>query len=203
MQEWAVELAEILFESGAVAFGEFTLTSGIRSPIYVDLRRLPSYPTHFRRVIAMLGELADSIRESYDCIVGVATAGIVWGAVLAYVKSKPFAYVRGKRKEHGLGRLVEGGVEGCRALLVDDVATTGSSLASAAKAVIEEGGRPVAALVILDREQGARENLAPMGVKLYAVATLREVLTAAAEKGLVEREVVSKVLSSLYGGEAR
>jgi orotate phosphoribosyltransferase len=203
MQDFAGEIAKILFKTNAIRFGEFTLTSGIKSPIYVDLRRIPSYPSYFKRIVGMMDEAAKRISEKYDCIVGVATAGIVWGSVLAYIQGKPFAYARGKRKEHGMARLVEGIVEGYKVLLVDDVATTGSSLAAAARAVIDSGGVPVAAMVIVDREQGAREALSSLGIELYRLATLREILEAAARQGLIDRDTVNKVLSSLYSEEAR
>ncbi len=199
MRGEAVELAEILFKTRAIAFGEFTLTSGIKSPVYVDLRRLPSYPREFRRVVSMLSSILEEFKDRVNCIVGVATAGIVWGSVLAYLHSRPFAYFRGKRKEHGTGRLVEGEVASCNAVIVDDVATTGSSLAAAVEAVRSEKGNPIAALVIVDREQGAREKLRELGVELRAVATLREVLRAAARMGLASAEDVNRVLTLLYG----
>ena len=200
MREEVVELARILFSIGAIKFGEFTLTSGAKSPVYVDLRLLPSHPREFQAVIRMLDEkLRKALGAGANCIVGVATAGIVWASVLAYLEGLPLAYVRKERKEHGTRRLVEGRVEGCKAVIVDDVATTGSSLASAVEAVRGSGGETIAALVIVDREQGASERLAGLGVTLYRVATLREILEAAAKLGLADADTVSRVLSQLYG----
>lgn len=192
-------LARLLVETGALQLGEFTLTSGLKSLVYIDLRRLPSYPTAFRAVLTLLH--AATLEAEYDTVVGVATAGIAWATGLALYTGKPMAYVRSGRKQHGLGRRVEGLVEGRRALVVDDVATTGGSLAAAVEALRAAGAEPVYALVIVDREQGARERLAEAGVELLRVATLRGVLRAAVEEGLVPREDAQRVIDQLYGGE--
>ena len=202
MQENIEKLAKILFELGAIRFGEFKLSSGLTSPVYIDLRLIPSYPDAFRSLVSMLRTAfkAASKEHGANCVVGVATAGIVWASVIAYLESLPLAYVRGEKKGHGTGKIVEGRVEGCRAIIVDDVATTGGSIASAVESVRKAGGAVVAALVIVDREQGARERLRELGVELYSVATLREVLEAAARLRLVDRDIVNKVLTRLYSG---
>lgn len=192
-------LARLLVKTGALQLGEFTLTSGLQSPIYIDLRRLPSYPDVFRTVLVLL--YTTSLEADHDVVVGVATAGIVWATGLALYSGKPMAYVRSGRKQHGLGRQVEGLVEEKRVLVVDDVATTGGSLAAAVEALRSAGAQPRYALVIVDREQGARERLQAMDVELLRVATLRGILRAAVEEGLVAREDAQRVIDQLYGGE--
>ncbi len=187
---------------GALRLGSFKLSSGTVSPVYLDARSLLQSPRAYRLVAAGLTELMYRMEDKYggfDAIVGVATGGVPWATMLAYVSGKPLGYARPRRKQHGLGRTVEGARTG-RVLLVDDVATTGGSLAAAAEAVREHGGRPVAAAVIVDREQGARELLAEHGVKLHSLTTLRSLLQAAAGMGLLDRREVERVISTLYGG---
>ncbi|BEP17389.1 orotate phosphoribosyltransferase [Pyrofollis japonicus] len=194
----ATVLAGLLIRIGAIKFGEFVLSSGARSPIYVDLRIVPSFPDVFRRVLAMLSGLVASEAGDAETIVGVATGGLPWATGVALSLGLPLAYVRSEKKGYGTGRRVEGVVRGC-SVIVDDVATTGSSLASAAEAVREAGGRPCYAVVVVDRGQGAGERLSGLGVRLLRLATLREVLEAAGEEGLVERETVLRVIRELYG----
>lgn len=183
-------LARVLVSSGALRIGEFVLSSGARSRVYVDLRSVPARPEGFRLVASMLAGAAASVAGDFDSVVGVATGGVPWASVVAFILGKPMGYVRPERKGHGTGRRVEGACSG-RVLLVDDVATTGGSLASAAEAVRAEGGEPRYALVVVDREMGAAERLASMGVTLLRLATLREVLEAAVEEGLLGGEALS------------
>ena len=102
-------------------------------------------------------------------------------AAVAYATSKPLLYVRKRPKAHGLGRVVEGAPgRGWRAVIVDDVATTGSSLLRAAEALAGEGVEAVAAVVVVDRGEGASEVLRGRGITLLSLTTSREVLEAGA-----------------------
>lgn len=169
-------LAKLLWEIEAVKFGEFRLTSGKISNVYVDLRKLPSHPEVFRYVVA---ELAEKVEETeFDLICGIAVGGLPLATAIAYVLHKPMIYVRKEKKEHGTGRLVEGDwAAGSTALLVDDVATTGGSLREAAEILISNGLRVEKALVVVDRLEGAREALAQLGIELMSLITLDELLS--------------------------
>ncbi len=179
--------------------GYFKLSSGGTSRVYVDLRGLPSRPEAFRPVAAMLaGAVAAAGLDRADVVVGVATGGVPWAAALAGILWKPLAYVRPERKAHGMGRSVEGSVEGRSVIVVDDVATTGSSLRRAIDALRDAGARVQAAVVVVDREQGASEGLA--GVSLLRLATLRDVIRAGARLGFISREEAEDILGGLGRG---
>ncbi|MCX8187503.1 MAG: orotate phosphoribosyltransferase [Nitrososphaeria archaeon] len=169
-------ITEMLWEIDAVRFGEFKLTSGKTSNVYVDLRKIPSYPKVFRYVVS---EVVKKIKEiDFDVICGVAVGGLPLAAAIAYELGKPMIYVRKERKEHGTEKLIEGDwEEGSRALLVDDVATTGGSLMAAAEALRGHGLRIEKALVVVDRLEGAREALASMDIELLSLITLRDLLS--------------------------
>jgi len=171
----AARLAGLLASRNAILKGDFLLASGRRSSVYVDARLLLGDPEAFREALDLLAGVAP--QGGYS-VLGVATAGIPWAAGLALRLGRPLGYVRVERKGHGRDRLVEGSPPSGPAVLVDDVATTGGSLAAAVEAARREGYEPIAALVLVDRGEGARERLSSLGVELRSVATLRGVLAA-------------------------
>lgn len=200
VQPEVATLAKILLETKALQFGEFVLSSGAKSSIYIDMRMVVSKPRHFRLILALLASRLAPLHEEIDCIVGVATAGISWATGLALYLDLPLAYVRPEPKKHGMGKQVEGCVRGLRLAVIDDVATTGSSLAKSIGVLRLEGGQPRYAIVIVDRVQGAQERLARLGVQLLSIAKLPEILDYLEENRLVDLELIRRAKAELYGG---
>lgn len=169
-------VAEILVEVGAFKVGEFRLSSGGVSRYYVDVRRVWGDPARAERLISLATAAVGILGLEFDVIAGVATGGIPLASLLAGRLGVPLAYVRAERKDHGLGRAVEGArVDGARVLIVDDVATTGGSIERAAATVRSSGGVVSDALVVVDRGEGARERLSSIGVRLWSLTTLKRV----------------------------
>jgi orotate phosphoribosyltransferase len=182
-----------LYKLGMIKIGEFTLSSGLKSPFYIDLRRLYNYPTLARRIAQeLLGKIPEDL---YDVIAGVETAGIPLATYMSCLSNKPLAYVRKERKEHGTKSAVEGDVKGRRVLVVDDVATTGSSLHKAILSIKEAGGIPVLAAVVVDREQGARELLKIHGVELVSLITATEMFRELYLKGYINVETYLDIVN--------
>ncbi len=175
---------ELIEARGLLVGGPFRLRSGRVSRIYVDARRLYSRPLGRRVAATLLASLAARHGIDADAVLGVATGGIGWGVLVAEHLGLPAGYVRPERKDHGTGRLVEAVDPPARVILVDDVATTGGALAEAAEAARGEGFRVTAALVLVDRCMGARERLEGLGVPLYRVYTIREIVEIAEELGV-------------------
>lgn len=180
-----VALARALFRIGALRFGKFTLASGRSSTYYLDLRVVPSDPEAFSLAISAYEATARAVGlGAFDVVAGVATAGVTVSAPLAYVLKKPMVYIRSEKKAHGLGKMVEGAVmPGWRALVVDDLVTSGGSVMAAVEALRKAGCVVKEAAVLVDRLEGGKANLAAAGVRLSAFADVRELVeTLFAEK---------------------
>ncbi len=139
----STQLAKYLLEISAVKLSPrnpFTWASGWKSPIYCDNRISLSYP-EIRTFIKE--QLAQTINDKYpeaEKIAGVATAGISHGALVADELNLPFAYVRSKPKEHGMGNMIEGKVDAHEKIVViEDLISTGKSSIAAIKALKEQG----------------------------------------------------------------
>jgi orotate phosphoribosyltransferase len=163
----------------------FTLASGQKSPFYVDCRALLAHPSA-RRLVGQLAHHALTGVE-IDCL-----GGLEIGAISIATTISDFAYaadpkrewrtfvVRKQAKDHGLGKLIEGAIHsGDRALIVDDVLTSGGSLLKAVAAARQAGLVVRHALVIVDRkEQEGRAHVEREGVKVISLLTIDD-LTAA------------------------
>ncbi len=190
------EFAESLHGLGALKFGDFELSSGKRSPYYVDMRAVPSSPVAFRRMVgALLGEIeALGGLGSFDSLASIPTGGLVFASAMAIESAKPLAYVRKSAKGHGTSRAVEGIVSpGDRVLVVDDVATTGGSVLHAVAALREIGAGVSGAIVLVDRLEGAGDALRNEGVELRSVATILELADALHSSGRIDDGVMGEI----------
>lgn len=148
------ELAACLLQSGAVRLRPlepFTWASGLKAPIYCDNRQLLGFPAHRDRVVESLAERARALRPTL--VAGAATAGIAWAALVADRLGLPMAYVRPEPKKHGMGRQVEGpGAGGHRAILIEDLISTGGSSLRCVDALRAEGAEVPAVLALFSYE---------------------------------------------------
>jgi len=171
-----------LFEAGCVKFGEFTLASGKTSPIYVDLRRVISFPEVFRRVVAAYVDVVNNL--PFDHIAAVPYAALPAAAAVALQLGRPMLYPRKEVKAHGTGQAIEGAFEpGQTAVAIEDVVTSGGSISTAIQTMQDAGLKVQDVVVLVDREQGGQAALAEKGLRLHAILTISQILdTLRAEK---------------------
>ncbi len=141
--ETAAKIAEFLLQIKAVKLSPsepFTWASGWRSPIYCDNRVSLSHPFARTFVKESLAALSKKHYPDADAIVGVATAGIAPGALVADLLGLPFGYVRPEPKKHGMGKRLEGDIAiGSKVVVLEDLVSTGKSSLASIEALREEG----------------------------------------------------------------
>ena len=195
------QVARMLLEISAVHFRTeppYELTSGLASPVYIDCRKLISYP----RIRAACMDHACSLLcdragfERFDAVAGGETAGIPFAALIAERLSLPMLYVRKKPKGFGRDARIEGDVrEGQRVVLVEDLTTDGGSKISFVSALREAGAECGHTIVVFyyDIFEQVPAKLAEQGVALHYLATWRDVLAEARAGSYFDEETLDQV----------
>jgi len=166
---------------GALALGDFTLASGKRSPYYVDIKKAITRPDVLRAIAKAMAPHA----VNADRIAGVELGAVPIAAAVSMETGRPYVIVRKERKEHGTSKDFEGElIAGERVVFVEDVVTTGGTLAKAIERLRANGVTVSEAIAVVDREEGGREALAAIGVTLSALLTAAELLAASKPKSL-------------------
>lgn len=194
-------VARMLLEIEAVHFRAeqpFTFTSGLASPVYIDCRKLISYP----RVRAAIMDFAASVIfrnvgfEQFDAIAGGETAGIPFAAWLSERMGLPMQYVRKKPKGFGRDAQIEGALsEGARVLLVEDLTTDGGSKLSFVDAIRETGASCgwTAVIFYYGIFPETEKTLGDHGVKLISLCTWWDVLAEAKQQKIFNETTLAEV----------
>lgn len=168
-------LAEGLLSMGCVQFGEFTLKSGLISPIYIDLRRLVAFPGWMTQVADAYLQMLEQLE--FDRIAGLPYAALPIATAISLQGNYPLIYPRKDVKDYGTSVAVEGIYHpGETVAVIDDLATTGGSKFEAIDKLTEAGLQVRDVVVLIDRESGAREALAAAGYRMHALFTLSQLL---------------------------
>ncbi len=197
----ASEMAKMLWEIKAVHFSAdkpYKLASGMMSPVYIDCRKLISYPRIRSAVMdfAAATVLREAGYEQFDCVAGGETAGIPFAAFLAERLGLPMIYVRKAPKGHGRNAQIEGHMpEGARVLVIEDLTTAGGSMFKFIDAIRAAGGivDHGMALFYYGIFADAEARFANGKVTLHHIATWRNVLAVARERQLFDTATLSSV----------
>ena len=168
----------------------FKLSSGATSPIYVDCRVLMAHPGP-RALVAQLA--FDALKDlPADCSGGLELGAISIATAIsdqAHRNRKDWRtfVVRKQAKDHGTGKLIEGAATtGDRAVVVDDVLTSGGSVIKAVQAARDAGLKVTHALVIVDRqEQDGRKKVEELGITLISLLTVKDLMIASGVRGTI------------------
>jgi orotate phosphoribosyltransferase len=149
--------------------GDFTLRSGKKSKYYLDKYLFETCPD----ILKALGEeFAKHITEDVTLIAGAELGAVALAAAAAMASGKNFCIIRNSKKAYGTGKLVEGVLkQGDTVLLVEDVATTGGQVLEAAKVITNAGANVKKIVCVIDRKQGAEENITKAGYKFESILT--------------------------------
>jgi orotate phosphoribosyltransferase len=197
-------LADELWKLGAVQFGDFSLgNTVVHSPVYVNLRLLISNPAALRRAAeVMQGEVQalQSMRNPrlapYDLVAGVPFGGLHLATAFSLLSGTPLIYLHPAKNDEG--SVIEGTCQtGQTALIIDDLITGGRSIQYTATRLEDEGLLVEDALVLIDRQQGGREQLQRDGINLVSILTLEAVLHYLGSSQKISKEWYHKSMEYL------
>lgn len=165
-------LIDALRESGAVRYGEFELAHGGTSDYYIDKYAFETDPASLTLIARAFAE-----RVGEATLAGVALGAVPLVAVTSVETGNPYVIVRKSAKEYGTGNRIEGSLRsGERVVVLEDVATTGTSALEAVEALRATGALVERVVVVVDREEGAGERLAEADIRLEALLRASELL---------------------------
>lgn len=189
-----------LHDIGAFILRDTKLKSGLVSPFYVDLRVTVSHPAILNKIARCLEQVTAEVPHQLLC--GVPYTALPFATAMSVHKGVPMVMRRKERKEHGTGKVIEGVFEkGMECLVVEDLVTSGGSVLETVESLREVGIVVKHAVVLLDREQGAKENLLANGIQLHAVTTVSSMLAALKESGRISDADMNKVLTFISAAQ--
>jgi len=192
-------VSKILLELKAITLNSkkpYRYASGILSPVYTDCRVLMAYPKKRRQIRDLYIDAITKSGVSFEVIAGTATAGIPHAAWIADRLNLPMVYVRGKAKDHGKENLMEGIIkEGQKAIVIEDLVSTGESVINSVLAVREAGGQVQYVFSIITYGMKlAEDNLKKNNLVLVSLTTFEDVVAMAQKLGMINKEEISTAL---------
>lgn len=196
------ELVIQLFDIGAVKFGEFKLKSGIMSPVYFDLRVIVSYPQILKSVSDLMWQEVKD--QNFDLLCGVPYTALPIATAISLEYNIPMVMRRKEIKEYGTKKIIEGVFSaGQTVLVIEDLVTSGSSVFETIEPLQFEGLKVQDVIVLLDREQGGKENVINKGKKLFSVFTITELLNILLAENKIDQTTFDNTLKFIADNQIK
>jgi len=199
MSDTASQVAGALYRYGCLKFGRFRIKSGTSSPYYIDLACLLSSPKELCKVAEVV---ADEIRrlmviERVDKLASIELKGALILPSIGCLADLPCIVVRKEEKAYGVVGRVAGAdvIKGDRILFFDDVISEGLSKVEGIKPLEELGAKIEHLIVIVDREQGGKENLEKLGYRVHALSKISDLVNNLVESKHISKQRAESVLN--------
>ncbi|MFZ2205933.1 MAG: orotate phosphoribosyltransferase [Microgenomates group bacterium] len=191
-----------MFKINAIKFGNFKMKSGLMTPVYVDLRVLVSAPKVLKEIaheyVAILNKL------SFKRMVGLPYTALPIVANIAAINNKPWIYMRKEIKEYGTKKAIEGAYNtGEKVVMIDDMITNGLSKVESLKPLEENGLKIKDIVVLVDREQGGRDNIEKKGYNFHCVFTLTQWLKVLLNHKKISKKKYDEVIAYLEANKIK
>ena len=188
-------LISSLYQIGAIQLGEFKLKSGQTSSIYINLRKIISYPDLLRQ---MADAMWDQIKDcEFELICGVPYTALPIATCISLAHNIPMVMRRKEKKDYGTKQLIEGEFKsGQHCLIVEDIVTTGGSIIETANDLENAGLKIKNLIAVIDREQGGKENLSQKYqlTTLFTLSDILNYLLASAVLKETEKKIIERLL---------
>ncbi len=193
------KVAAALYLSGCLKFGTFKIKSGATSPYYIDLARVLSVPQQLCTIADVAAEKIKQIMatDRVDKLASIELKGALIAPSIACRLNLPCVIVRKEEKAYGVtGRIVGADVtKGDTVLFFDDVISEGLSKVEGIKPLLELGANVKHMLVVVNREQGGKENLEKLGYHVHALAKISEIIDSLYRDKRISEEQSDRVLA--------
>lgn len=193
-------LADNLLSAGCIKFGDFTLKSGLKSPVYIDLRQIISHPKLLADVAQTYLPLLANLK--FSRLAGLPYAAIPIATAISLAGNYPMIYPRKEAKAYGTKADIEGEYRaGETAVIIDDLATTGGSKFEAIEKLTGAGLLVKDIVVLVDRQSGAKASLEQAGYSMYSVFTINQLLDHWESTGKVEKDKIEATRAFLISNQ--
>ncbi len=192
-------IAKALLDIGAVFLRPdepFTWASGIKSPVYCDNRLILSAPEVRETVETAIADTVKRVYPDAEILMGTSTAGIAHAAIAAYKLGLPMGYVRGGSKDHGRQNRIEGKLEkGQRAVVIEDLISTGGSVIDVVDALREAGAEVegIVSIFTYGMQKGI-DRLSAAGVKNVSLTDFDTLVDIAAKTGYIKPDDAPRLI---------